>query len=298
MTTTPLRGTVGTWPLTVLMACHNRRESTLRALDSLQAQKGLPRGVSIGVHLVDAGSSDGTADAVRATFPGTDVVTVGPDVYWGTGMAIAAQRAPADSHVLWLNDDVELHPHAVATLLRTADPLRHPVVVVGATRSRVAPRTTYSGYRMTRTGGLRPPSAVRLEPDADGPRSCDTGNGNIVLVTAAARRVLGDIDRVFPHRLGDLDYGLRARRAGIPVLLAAGYLGVCDQNPARAPGTSAEPGIGPGLALRRLASVREQPPGPWWHYCRRHLGIWAPLIFCSPYVRALSRSLIRSPRRA
>ncbi|SOE74952.1 hypothetical protein SAMN05446589_5547 [Streptomyces sp. OV198] len=60
----------------MLLTCHNRRERTLRALGSLHSQLGLPSAISISVHLVDAGSDDGTTDAVRAAFPGTDVVTV------------------------------------------------------------------------------------------------------------------------------------------------------------------------------------------------------------------------------
>lgn len=282
--------TPGAAPLAVavLMTCHNRRDTTLAALASLQAQADLPAGTTVTVHLVDAGSTDGTAAAVRAAFPGTDVVAAGPDVYWGTGTYLAAARATPTANVLWLNDDVVLDPGALAVLLRTAIPLDRPVVAVGAMRSGDGTRTTYGGYRVVRAR-LRPASLEPLEPHPNRPMPCDTCNGNAVLVTPAARRLLGEVDPVFPHRMGDVDYGLRARRAGIQLLLAPGHVGRCDDRPSRATGTSAEPGIGPRTALRRLTSVREQPLGPWWLYCRRHLGLWAPLIFCSPYIRAVLR---------
>ncbi len=279
------------------MACHNRRDSTLAALASVRAQTGLPAGTGLSVHLVDAGSGDGTAGAVRAAFPDTDVVSTGGDVYWGSGTKIAAARADPAAHVLWLNDDVVLDEGALATLLRVAAPLERPAVVVGAMRSSDGMRTTYSGYRIVRPR-LRPMTLQRMEPDVRHARGCDTCNGNAVLVTACARRLLGDLDGAFPHRMGDYDYGLRARRAGVPVLLAPGHVGTCDDNVARIEGTSAECGIGALTALRRLASIREQPPLPWWRYCRRHLGAWAPLVFCSPYAKTLVRAASRRPRAA
>ncbi|MBA4860954.1 glycosyltransferase family 2 protein [Streptomyces sp. PSKA54] len=275
------------------MTCHNRRDRTLAALTSLKAQSGLPAGTALTVHLVDAGSSDGTAAAVRRDFPETDVVTVGSDVYWGTGTRIAAERADPTSHVLLLNDDVLLTSEALAVLLRTAAPLERPAIAIGAMRSSDSARTTYSGYHVVRAG-FGPPRLVRAEPDPWHPTICDTCNGNAVLVTNAARRVLGDVDTAFPHRMGDMDYGLRARKAGIPVLLCPGHLGTCDDHSMRAPGSSGEAGITALRSLRRMTSVRELPPGPWWEFCRRHFGAWAPLHFCSPYARTLSSRVVRS----
>ncbi|MFD7443118.1 glycosyltransferase family 2 protein [Streptomyces sp. NPDC059909] len=279
----------------VLMTCHNRRDRTLEAISSLHAQTGLPAGIRFTVHLVDAGSVDGTAADVRAAFPDTDVVTVDADVYWGTGTRIAAARADPAAHVLWLNDDVVLDPGALAALLHTAAPLGRPAVAVGAMRSGDGTRTTYSGYRFVRAH-LHSPYLERIEPDVHQPKPCATGNGNAVLVTALARQILGDLDPAFPHRMGDIDYGLRAGRAGIPVLLAPGHVGTCEGHPPLAQGTSAEPGIGVRTALRRLVSVREQPPGSWWRYCHRHLGPWAPLVFCAPYLKTALRSTVRRPR--
>jgi GT2 family glycosyltransferase len=277
------------------MTCHNRRERTLAALASLKAQSGLPAGAALTVHLVDAGSTDGTPIAVRREFPDTDVITVGSDVYWGTGTRMAAERADPTAHVLLLNDDVLLVPDALAVLLRTAAPLRRAAIAVGAMRSSDGARTTYSGYRMIATD-FRPPRLVRVEPDPWHRRFCDTCNGNAVLVTNAARRVLGDLDAAFPHRMGDVDYGLRARRAGVPVLLCPGHVGTCDDHSVQDPGASGEPGVTVVTSLRRLTSVRELPPGPWWRFCRRHFGVWAPLCFSSPYVRTLGFAALACAR--
>ena len=282
------------------MTCHNRREKTLAALGSLRGQRGLPDGTVISVHLVDSASTDGTAHAVAERYPDVDLVTVGQDVYWGEGMRLAGRRSrraagPAWHHQLWLNDDVELADDAVAGLLETAARIGGGAIVVGPVRSSDSARTTYSGRRRARPRWHPRWHAFDLvEPTGD-LEPCDTLNGNVVLVPRAVGDRLGEIDRRFKHSMGDFDYGLRARRAGIPVYLAARHVGICDANPPRT--GSREPGIGVREALRRLTSQRELPPRQWWAYCRRHLWPWAPVLMVWPYARTTLRAAAeRGPR--
>ncbi|MBO0513340.1 glycosyltransferase family 2 protein, partial [Streptomyces beijiangensis] len=133
--------------IAVLMTSHNRREKTLSALTALAGQHSVSAVVR--THLVDAGSSDGTAGAVRAAHPGVEVMEVGPDVYWGHGMRLASRNsrmsgAPHFDHQLWLNDDVVLDADALSVLLDTAAAVGSAgggagggdAVIVGATRAR------------------------------------------------------------------------------------------------------------------------------------------------------------------
>ena len=55
-------------------------------------------------------------------------------------------------------------------------------------------------------------------------------NGNFTLIPAFAARRLGNLDGAFRHQLGDFDYGLRAMKAGIPIIIAPGYFGYCSDN--------------------------------------------------------------------
>ncbi|OAH09607.1 glycosyltransferase family 2 protein [Streptomyces jeddahensis] len=287
--------------IAVLMTSHNRREKTLTALAALRRQRGLPPGTALSVHLVDAGSSDGTARAVAERFPDVDVTTVGTDVFWGEGMRLAGHSSdrpdlPPCTHRLWLNDDVTLDDDAVAELLATADRLPAPAVVVGAVRASDGSRTTYSGRRRTRPRWHPRSHDFALVEPTGRPEPCDTFNGNVVLVPRAAYDRLGDIDRRFRHSMGDYDYGLRARRAGIPVHVTPRHVGVCDTNP---PGTgSREPGIGVREALRRVTSRRELPLAAWWSYCNRHLWPWAPVWMVSPYLLTAARALTGGHDRA
>jgi GT2 family glycosyltransferase len=260
----------------VLMTSHNRRAKTLACLASVEAQA---EGLDLRVVLVDAGSTDGTREAVSAEHPSVELVPVGPQVFWGQGMRAAGQRARADADFhLWLNDDVVLAPDAVAHLLRWGRPGR---IVVGKLLDDEG-RPTYGGLLEGSRGRL----ATTPAPVSDTPLPVDSLNGNVVLVghdvVSAIGPVRGDL---FPHAFGDIDYGFTARDAGFEVLQAPGTVGWCSRNaPSRARSL-------PTLRARwrALTSTKELPPRVWWRACRRHGGVLAPVRFALPYAKLLRR---------
>ncbi len=79
--------------LAVLMTSHNRRTRTLSALAALHAQLGLPAHATLGVHLVDAGSTDGTPEAVRLLHPSVEVMSVGADIPRNQALRIASRNS-------------------------------------------------------------------------------------------------------------------------------------------------------------------------------------------------------------
>lgn len=273
--------------IAVLMTSHNRREKALSAIDALKAQRCLPPGTALSVHLVDAGSTDGTPEAVRAAHPEVRLTPVTDDIYWGAGMRLASRdslSADCDpwDYQLWLNEDVTLDEHALAVLLATAVDVGESAVVVGAVTSHDGSSTTYSGRRGRRL--------VIVEPTGR-PEPCTTYNGNVVLISRAVHERVGDIDAVFCHGMGDYDHGFRARRAGIRAYVARRHVGRCDRNP---PLTgSREPGISVREALRRRTSQRELPPRQWWVYCLRHSWPWTPVLMVSPYIKTTLRALVK-----
>lgn len=264
--------------LAALMTSHERRETTLACLEALADQR--LDGVGVDVVLVDAGSRDGTAAAVRDSFPTVTVVDGGAELFWNGGMRVAWQHAGWDHDgYLWLNDDTHLDATAVATLVSTWRRLGPDVIVAGATRDPATGETTYSG--VIRPDRRRPLSFQRVEPGPE-PQRVDTMNGNCVLVPASVARRVGILDPRFTHGMGDFDYGLRASAAGVPVYLAPGTVGTCEANTPR-----------PADSVRQEVSTLRGPKGlplsEWLTFARRWAGRLWPLYFLSPYARRLIR---------
>ena len=278
-----------------VMTCFNRREKTLDCLRSLRRQRG--HNAEIVPYVVDDGSTDGTAEAVRREHPEARLIAGDGSLYWGGGMRLALERAFSGDHdyYLWLNDDIDLDDDAVARLLSTARSLeadgRGPAIVVGSMRHPESGNVTYGGrFRPSRR---RRTQFVVMDPPADGPRPTETFNGNLVLVPATVAARVGNVDPAFRQQWGDQDYGLRARAAGIGAWVAPGTFGACARNPEVVYGRR------PLLQeLRDLASIKQLPPRDWATFTRRWAGPLWPVYWASPYVRRALRAVgahVRGP---
>jgi GT2 family glycosyltransferase len=279
--------------IAVAIASHDRREHTLRCLRSLRAQR-LPPGVALQVVLVDDASTDGTAEAVEADFPEARVILGSGDLYWNGGMRTALAAAMSDGFdaYLLLNDDTHLYPHAIATLVETSRRLASSgegrAIVVGSTESPGGGGFTYGGWRCARGRGTLHMESVA---PASEPTPCDTFNGNCVLVPAAAMRALGNLDPAFTHSMGDLDLGLRARRAGIRCYIAPGYAGACESNEGR--GLWRDESLRLLERWRLLLGSKGLPLREWLAFTFRHAGPLWPLYWLNPYVKFWLRALLR-----
>lgn len=214
--------------IAALLTCHNRRDLTLRCLSRLvAAARQAGASVVVDTFLVDDGCTDGTGDAVRAQFPLVNVIAGTGKLFWCGGMRLAWQHAAEHDYdgYLWLNDDVALDEDALVRLLDTAKERRREdgaVIVVGTTRVEDGDSSSLASYGGMGDEGVLPPAAS--------PRRIELFNGNIVLVSRRGFEVVGNLSAAYTHGLGDIDYGVRAKRAGVPVWLAAGTLGSCAAN--------------------------------------------------------------------
>lgn len=199
---------------TLLIPVHNRRATTLTCLRRLREQGVFDWGRVV---VIDDGSSDGTAAAVRTEFAEATVIA-GDGTLWWTGAIAAGMREAVQTgatFVLWLNDDCAPRPEALRRLRTTAQERQ---AVVGGTC--VLPGSDEVVY-----GGLRRRGfsfeLLRWHPGKV--EDCDALSGNLVCLPVDLVRRIGLPDaRQLPHGFGDIDYTLRARAAGWPVLVDHG----------------------------------------------------------------------------
>jgi hypothetical protein len=273
--------------IAVLSASHNRREITLGGLDRL-FKLNVPDGYRLHVYLVDDGSSDGTGDAVRREFPQVTVLSEDGSNFFFHSIYLAWNAArPADFY-LWLNDDVNLEPHALGTLIHAYNASGDPAaIVVGGTCDPFTGKTC--------TGGIRRESWHKGEvmTPTDAVQMCDSMNGNIVLVPRQADEKIGMMDEVYTHMFGDADYGIRARNAGVPVLLAPGHLGTTELN--RLKGTVHDLKLSFRERWGLLFGPKgHRPPDQWWRFVRAHAPRPKLFYFLVPYAACLAEGLLGS----
>lgn len=269
----------------VLLTCHNRRETTLRALRAFFTQVHIDSEISAVV--VDDGSTDGTANAVTNEFSAVRILQGDGALYWSGGMRLAMNSVRHEKYdfVCWLNDDTIVYPDALSRLLATYGDLKEKYgispIITGSIVDSDSKNTTYGGLiHSNRVHKLR----LRRIPVVSKPTLCDAWNGNLVLIPRDAVERNGNIHEVFIHGTGDYEYALRARRNGIQSWIAPGVFGECNRNSVR--GTWVEPSISLFERYKRILSVKGIPPKQRLVYYYLHDGIFwfvfYPLVYFRP----------------
>jgi GT2 family glycosyltransferase len=238
--------------IAILLTCHNRKEKTLQCLKSLYKQEGSKVNFVIDVFLVDDGSSDGTGDAVAASFANVNIIQGNCNLYWNQGMRLAwktAVKTKEYDFYFWLNDDTFLDINAIINLIeiykKAAALEQKDVVITGACRAR-------SGIDSFSYGGRNEAGAVLPNGVL---QSCKYINGNAVLIPQAIYKEVGNLSDDYTHGMGDFDYGLRALAAGFKSYTTVDYIATCPTN-------EGVPGwCNPSLPLKKRWELLHSPRG-------------------------------------
>jgi GT2 family glycosyltransferase len=279
--------------LAVLITCYNRRDKTLTCLQALYQQH-----VNFDVYLVDDGCSDGTSDAVKQNYPAVKIIKGNGNLFWVGGMwlAFAAALQEGYDYYLWLNDDTLIDPNALTELLNHHCHLTqqgHPdSIIVGSTRDPLTGKPTYGGAMRSKRWYSNKYEFVESTQQL---QECDTMYGNCVLIPRSVAEKVGNLDAAFIHTLGDLDYGLRARKLGCSVWIAPGYIGTCSKNSVR--GSWVDTKLPIHERLRKLLQPKGYPIKAWTVFTKRHSGPFWFIYWFLPYLRAVIgyRDLSASP---
>ena len=228
--------------IAVLLTCFNRKEKTLSCLAGLYESQRVynernSSPIELEVFLTDDGCTDGTAQAVQASFAGKSIhILQGTgNMFWAGGMRFAWKEA-LKHHKEWdyyllLNDDTTINAYCFNELMHTEayslDHYKQLAVVSGITCSADDPtKITYGGDIIPNKFNGR---LIRLGRSSE-PQMVDLTNANILLVPKEVVDKIGIFYEGYKHGRADNDYSMLARRKGIPLLITPGACGTCEND--------------------------------------------------------------------
>lgn len=215
----------------IVTPVHNRRKITLQCLQSISRLKA--DGLSIGVVIVDDGSTDGTGNAIREQFPDVDVVQGDGTLWFTEGTNVGVRRAleKDPKYILQINDDQVFDAAALRSMVETAE--RYPRSVVGSLLLLWdAPHRLFQTAPIwdTWSGGWRHWYSQTVWTIPDRPWTVDIIVGNCVLVPVAAIRECGLMNSKRYPNFGDAEYTPRLRRAGWQLVIDPRARVFCQPN--------------------------------------------------------------------
>lgn len=206
----------------VVILTWDQRETTLRCLENLGSTLG---GGSTRVVVWDNGSTDGTVEAVRSRFPEVVIERHPENLGVASGRNAAAEhaiRTLAPTHLLFLDNDMQVTPGLVETLL---EPFHEDA---GVAQTQAKMRFAFDRRRLNDAGGCRirfwlgettPIGFGEVDRGQYDRRTPCIASGGAMMVRADVFLELGGFDAIFdPFGPEDLDFALRAREAGYRAL--------------------------------------------------------------------------------
>lgn len=273
--------------IAVLLTCHNRKNKTIDCLTSFY-QATIPSRYVVDVYLTDDGSTDGTAETIKELFPEIHVIKGDGNLFWAGGMRLAwktaMERESYDIYLL-INDDVVLNPNFFMKLLET-DAYAYAKtgkrgIYSGATMDGAGSGVTYGGSRVKNYLFI-----VRLHKlvPSGRPQECDITNANVLWVSKKVVDKLGIFDYRFTHGIADYDYSLQATRKDIPVLLAAEFCGICENDNGKI-GRICEYSLKDRIA--HLKSPKGLAYKEYLYYIGKHFPMYVPYSFVMLWIKTL-----------
>ena len=227
--------------IAVLLTVYNRKEKTLRCLNSLKESHSLAGSkIQYKIFLTDDGCTDGTSEALENAelqMP-MSVLKGNGSLYWNGGMinswSAALQSEEHYDGYLWLNDDVVLYPDFWRDLsyadLESDKMFGRRGIHVGSTCSAETGEFTYGGFNFVNKWTLKDEFVM---PDEKRFQPCQCAHGNITYVSHEVVAEQGIFYDGYIHGAGDHDYTYRAYKKGIPVLVMPHYAGSCENDHAQ-----------------------------------------------------------------
>jgi GT2 family glycosyltransferase len=295
--------------LCIVIVSFNTREQTLACLDSVFENAAFENAAlenaafengqhGMQVVVVDNGSTDGSADAIRRRHPSVLVDEAGENLGFARGVNRGVAQATAD-YVLLLNPDTVVLPGSLDRLMQFAT--EHPQFGV-------------FGGRTLRPDGTTDPSSCWGAPtiwsltcfalglstafkrsrifdpeslggwDRDTQRVVPIITGCLLLITREDWRRVGGMDESFFLYGEDAEFGIRTKRAGLTSVIVPGAVIVHEVG-----GSSSSSGVKMSLVMAGKATLLRRI----WSPQKARLGI--TLLTCGAGLRACLELVTRRP---
>ncbi len=211
----------------IIVLNYKRRDDTLECLGSL-FRMDYP---NYKVLVVDNASSDGTADAVREAYPDAEALENETNLMYagGNNEGIKLALARGAEWILLLNNDTVVDSRLLPEMLKAAD-MRPDAGVIGPTiyyyssKGRARETIWYAGGIVKLWMGLTAHRGIREEDTGRYGRIEETDyvTGCAMLISRACFEKVGLLDTSYGMYAEDVDFSLRARRAGFGLVFAPG----------------------------------------------------------------------------
>jgi GT2 family glycosyltransferase len=194
----------------------NGRDMTVDCLRSLLAMSGVRYSITV----VDNGSSDNSADAIRQEFPRVQVIANKQNLGFAAGCNVGMEEALKEEgrdYILLVNNDTVVDPRLLAELVEEAD--RNPRVAVCSPKIYYyQPRDLlwWAGGTFSLWTGMASHTGRREQDKGryDSVRNLDWASGCVMLLRITALRDVGLFDAKIFANSEDVDLSLRVREAG------------------------------------------------------------------------------------
>jgi GT2 family glycosyltransferase len=197
--------------IAVVLNWHSR-EDTLACVESLRSQSYK----RLGILVVDNGSFDGTLEAIRQDFAGVMTLQLEKNLGYtgGNNTGIAKALELGADFIFLVNSDVRLAHDAIATLVRVAEP---EVAALGPTvyHWQTPDKVQSAGNSFHQWTGT---ARILMDAKEDQPRDVDYVAGCAMMMRASVLTDIGPFDERYFAYCEELEWCLRARKAGYRVL--------------------------------------------------------------------------------
>jgi len=203
--------------IVVVTPIHNGLQHTLPYLKSVKSTGY----ANLEVIIVDDGSDDGSAEAIKKYFPETIVLPGDGNLWWtgATNLGVKEALKRDADYVFTINNDVTLHKDIFKSLIACSNDNLKTLIGCKIYYMNDKKRVWYFGGQLDSSIG-----DIRMSngEDEDFPDREETGalTGMGVLVPIGAFDAIGLYDfKNFPHYLADSDFSLRAKAAGYKLMV-------------------------------------------------------------------------------